>query len=65
MKRTTLKSGAATQAPRGLVGVRRLRSGRTRHAELDEIARHCATLPIIDDREPDDILGYDERGLPT
>ena len=65
MKRTTLKSKVATQAPRGLVKIRRLHTGRNRHAELDEIALHCASLPIVDDREPDDILGYDGRGLPT
>lgn len=40
------------------------RAGRDLCAELDEIARHCASLPVVDDREPDDILGYDEHGLP-
>ena len=40
------------------------RAGRNLSAELDEIARHCASLPIIDNREPDEILGYDEHGLP-
>ena len=40
------------------------RAGRDLCTELDEIARHCASLPVIDDREPDDILGYDEHGLP-
>jgi antitoxin VapB len=32
--------------------------------ELDEIARHCAQLPVLDPRSPDEILGYDENGLP-
>jgi antitoxin VapB len=32
--------------------------------ELREIARRCAELPTLDDRSTDDILGYDERGLP-
>lgn len=31
---------------------------------LDEIARHCAALPVHDARSADEILGYDERGLP-
>jgi antitoxin VapB len=29
-----------------------------------EIARHCASLPLLDTRTPDEIMGYDENGLP-
>ena len=29
------------------------------------IAHHCASLPVDDDRTADEILGYDEHGLPT
>jgi hypothetical protein len=34
--------------------------------ELAEISRHCAALPVFDDRLPDEILGYagDPLGLP-
>ena len=32
--------------------------------QLNEIALRCASLPIIDPRSDDDILGYDEHGLP-
>lgn len=32
--------------------------------ELREIAQRCASLPTIDHRSDDEILGYDERGLP-
>jgi antitoxin VapB len=32
--------------------------------ELDEIALRCAALPILDTRSEDEILGYDEQGLP-
>jgi antitoxin VapB len=32
--------------------------------QLREIARRCSELPTIDDRAADDILGYDDRGLP-
>jgi len=32
--------------------------------ELDEIALHCASLPVLDARSPDEIIGYDEEGLP-
>ena len=35
-----------------------------RVADAMEIARHYASLPRLDDRSPDEILGYDENGLP-
>lgn len=44
--------------------LRRDRSARRLADELDDIARHCAALPVKDTRMPDEILGYDERGLP-
>ena len=32
---------------------------------LREIRDRCSRLPVLDGRAPDDILGYDEHGLPT
>lgn len=32
---------------------------------LDEIAKHCASLPDLDTRSPDEIIEYDEYGLPS
>jgi antitoxin VapB len=32
--------------------------------ELRRIAKRCAELPTLDARPDDEILGYDERGLP-
>lgn len=32
--------------------------------ELREISRRSAALPVLDPRSPDEILGYDEHGLP-
>ena len=32
--------------------------------ELLAIGRRCAALPDLDTRRPDEILGYDEIGLP-
>jgi antitoxin VapB len=32
---------------------------------LREIRRRAARLPVLDDRPADDILGYDEHGLPS
>lgn len=34
-------------------------------ARLEEISRRAAQLPVLDNRKPDEILGYDETGLPT
>jgi antitoxin VapB len=33
-------------------------------ARLDAISRHCAALPRVDHRTPEEILGDDEVGLP-
>jgi len=35
-----------------------------RVADAMEIGRHCASLPLLDQRTPEEILGYDENGLP-
>jgi antitoxin VapB len=59
------KTEAVTQALRDRLGrLRRERSRRRLADELDEIALHCARLPVRDSRTPDEILGYDEHGLP-
>jgi len=59
------KTRAVTVALRDrLERVRRKRSGRRRARELEEIAAHCASLPVRDARTPEEILGYDQRGLP-
>lgn len=42
----------------------RNRSGRSLAAELLEIGARCAALPDLDTRNPEEILGYDEHGLP-
>lgn len=36
-----------------------------RVARIMEISRQCAALPDYDTRSPDEILGYDENGLPS
>jgi antitoxin VapB len=45
--------------------IRREKTGRSLVDELKEIAKHCASLPEYDSRSADEILGYDENGLPT
>jgi antitoxin VapB len=33
-------------------------------SQLDEILRRVDQLPVLDSRSPEEILGYDEHGLP-
>ena len=40
------------------------RSGPRVRDELLAIGRRCAALPDLDTRSPEEILGYDEIGLP-
>ena len=59
------KTQAVTKALRDrLERVRRRLSGRRLADELDEIALHSASLPVLDARDADEILGYDASGLP-
>ena len=44
--------------------LQRQRSPRSLAAEIVEIGRRCAALPDLDTRTPEQILGYDEDGLP-
>jgi len=32
--------------------------------EIMDIGRHCASLPLLDARSADEIIGYDQHGLP-
>lgn len=53
LKQTLLQVKASQNAPRPLVD------------RLNEIALRCAALPDYDSRSADEILGYDEQGLPS
>lgn len=44
--------------------VRHQRRRRSLVDELNRIADHCSTLPVLDSRDPDQILGYEANGLP-
>jgi antitoxin VapB len=37
----------------------------SRLAEIRAITAHCASLPTLDSRSEDEILGYDENGIPS
>ncbi|MDK1389674.1 type II toxin-antitoxin system VapB family antitoxin [Sinorhizobium sp. 8-89] len=48
--------------------LRRLANAGNRDVLLEELAasrRRWAQLPVLDKRSPDEILGYDENGLPN
>ncbi len=45
----------------------RLKRGRPANLadELEAIAGRCDALPVLDPRSADEIIGYDENGLPS
>jgi antitoxin VapB len=47
-----------------LARLKRERAPRRLADDLEDIARHCAALPVLDHRPADEILGYDDRGVP-
>lgn len=48
-----------------LARISRTRPPEDETAEILAIARRCAALPDIDTRSPDEILGYDDDGVPS
>jgi antitoxin VapB len=44
--------------------VNRDRSRRNLMSQLDEILQRMDRLPVLDSRTPEEIIGYDEHGLP-
>lgn len=66
----SLTGESLTQAVKQAVRERLAQVEKTRRAirladELDHIALHCADLPRRDRRSAEQIIGYDERGLPV
>ena len=66
----SLTGESLTQAIKQAVRERLAQVEKTRRAirladELDHIALHCADLPRRDRRSAEQIIGYDERGLPV
>jgi antitoxin VapB len=59
------KTEAVTRALRDrLARVSGERARRRLADELDDIGLHCSRLPVRDARTADEILGYDEHGVP-
>ncbi len=66
----SLTGESLTQAVKQAVQERLAQVEKTRRAlrladELDYIALNCANLPRSDRRSAEQIIGYDERGLPV
>jgi len=61
----TVTTAVRRAAEERLTRVRRAQSGRSLKDEILEIGRRCAALPVLDPRSADEILGYDENGLPS
>ncbi len=60
-----LKEAVEARAEAAGIGVtRRRRSPEEIEKRLKEIAERVAALPILDGRSPDDIIGYNETGVP-
>ena len=60
----TITQAVAVALEERLERVRQRHRGRRLADELDEIAKRCAALPVLDARSQEEILDYDERGLP-
>jgi antitoxin VapB len=45
--------------------LKRARTGLTLGQELNEIALRCSRRPVVSAMTPDEILGYDDSGVPT
>jgi antitoxin VapB len=60
----TVTTAVHRAAEERLQRVRQGQPGRSLAAEILEIGRRCASLPDLDARTADEILGYEEHGLP-
>lgn len=60
----TVTSAVRKAAEERLQRIERHRAGRSLAAEILEIGRRCAALPDLHAHSAEEILGYDENGLP-
>jgi antitoxin VapB len=61
----TVTTAIRRAAEERLQRVRRGRAAPSLAEEIMEIGKRCAALPDLDTRRADEILGYDEHGLPS
>lgn len=55
---------AAKAEAAGIVRKRRKFTPEELVARMTALSDHCASLPVLDPRTPDEIIGYDEFGVP-
>ena len=60
----TITQAVSVAVEERLARARRRKRGGRLTDELDEIAKRCGALPVHDFHTPDEILGFDEHGLP-
>lgn len=56
---------AVREAVRERLARERARRGKASLAEIRAIVHRSVALPVLSDASEDDILGYDEHGIPT
>lgn len=61
----TLTKAIATALAERLERIRGSRSSPDLAEEITAIGRRVAAMPVVDDRTPDQLLGYDNSGLPA
>lgn len=61
----TLTHAVATALAERLERIRGSRSAPDLAEEIMQIGRRVAAMPVLDDRTPEQIIGYDDRGLPA
>lgn len=61
----TLTEAVATAVRERLDRVQGARGAPDLAQAIESIAARCAALPVLDDRSADEILGYDQHGLPS
>jgi antitoxin VapB len=60
-----LRERLSREALRGRTSREKEKAGESQlRDKLRAIRKRCAALPVLDDRTPEEIVGYDDRGLP-
>lgn len=64
---TTLTEAVASALREKLAGEQRRMKAKRENLveEMLAIGRRCAARPVLDNRSEDEILGYDEHGIPS
>lgn len=65
LKRTTLTGAVRAALEEAIAREQQPDAGEAFVANLRRVQERVKAIPILDPRSPDEILGYDEHGLPT